>query len=543
MKRRILFILFFLGLSFLQPANAFATIGLSPPQIYTEGLLRDVAHEYTVKIVRSDASEEMLMTAEAAGEDAQYLQLEPTFLIPAGQDTYEYTFSILPKNAPIGEYNARVDFIGANPLESVTEGTGVGVRPGVILLLGFTVSDEEVLSYGVSRISYSPIEEGNPVTVSLDVENTGNVTWQPDVVTLVFSNTVTGVVSGTATIDAADLPVLQPGETQTITKQIDISLKPASYTVHAEVEYGGEAVFTDEQVIEVLKTGTLSQSGEFVSLSIAKETFTPGEKGKLVGVFKNTGQSTLLSQMKVELYSVSTGELMDLILSDQLLVPAVQQQAFEVVFTAPKTDVYKAIAHVAYGNRVSGSQEAKFSVPAGQEVTEASGSFLGIVIVFILLTGTVLFFVTRRKKRLTSPVVSGPIAVGSTQVNGLWSGPDGALIEVFVDGRSVGQCVATGGTWSLGNIPPLISGAQVRATARMDDNRDGIVDMSDHPSAPSRGVLAMGGGTPIAKSVPPSPASTVPISTPPVMPVVSPVPTSPTTQPPVPPDDSWNVSV
>ncbi|WP_188467839.1 Ig-like domain-containing protein, partial [Marivirga lumbricoides] len=70
-------------------------------------------------------------------------------------------------------------------------------------------------------------------------------------------------------------------------------------------------------------------------------------------------------------------------------------------------------------------------------------------------------------KRADCPSINTPIAVGATTVSGTSSEADGAIIEVFKDGVSIGTTTVSANTWSLSGITALTSGEEITATAEV----------------------------------------------------------------------------
>jgi hypothetical protein len=67
--------------------------------------------------------------------------------------------------------------------------------------------------------------------------------------------------------------------------------------------------------------------------------------------------------------------------------------------------------------------------------------------------------------RSATPVVNSPLSVGATSVSGTSTEANGTVINVYVNGVSVGATTVTGGTWTLSGIAALTLSASVKATA------------------------------------------------------------------------------
>ncbi len=79
--------------------------------------------------------------------------------------------------------------------------------------------------------------------------------------------------------------------------------------------------------------------------------------------------------------------------------------------------------------------------------------------------------------RAACPGIDGPVADAATTVTGTSSEADGAIIELFRDGVSVGTTLVSSGTWSFTSISPALSiGEELTATAEVTDEKSTSYD-------------------------------------------------------------------
>lgn len=91
----------------------------------------------------------------------------------------------------------------------------------------------------------------------------------------------------------------------------------------------------------------------------------------------------------------------------------------------------------------------------------------------------------------TSPVpsISSPVIAASTSISGQSSGADGTVIKVFVNDIFINQTTVISGNWSLSvSASELQTDEQVKASATVDTNNDGVINGSDITSAYSTSV-------------------------------------------------------
>lgn len=408
----------------LVPQSVWANMGISPPEVTVQDILRDVPYVTSVYVYREFYDFDQIISVEFGGDDGRFLQGDGQFFMPAGMQRYEYDLTILPAGAAVGDYTARVDFTPQEPEEAVSDGTGVALRRGVSLILNFNVTGEQLIAYEVVESEFYPVEEESAVTVDFTLQNTGNVEWQPDEVVITITDPVTGEVVGTQTISSDDLPLLSPGETQIITQVLDIVLSEGEYTGVIDFYYESVLIASQTTSVSILKEGTLSQFGELTGLSTQKEIFTAGELGKFVGTFTNTGTTPYLATMNIEIYSLVTNSLSQVLVSDEQAVGPSETVTFDAVASLDAVGEYKAVALVEYGNKKSGTQEVTFQVEAmdilpGIELPTAIAAnkwmvpAVATVLGGLVLATMTLIFVRHRRKAFQivdahrSPPVSG----------------------------------------------------------------------------------------------------------------------------------------
>ena len=415
---------------FLLPSFAFANMGISPPEVVIDDVLRDVPNIVTVRILREDSSQDQQILVSFDGEDSRFLQGDSEFFMPTGQSVYEYELTILATDASVGDYSARADFAPELPDVEATFGAGVAVRRGVSLIVGFSVTGEESVGYTIDEVTYFPVEENGDLTTRFDLINDGNVEWRPDSVVITITDPVTGEVVGTETIPGTDLDVLLPGESVTVSSLLDLRLPTGNYVASTDFVYGDEVVSSQESNLEVLESGTISQVGEFTKLKASKETYLVGEVAQLVGYFGNLGNTPYVGNMNIQLFDMANDSLYQTLTSNELSIYSQQSVIFEVTTVLDRVGDFRAVAFVDYGNKQSGTQIVNFKVerpPAVKLIPDFVGSGLnkwiigiaGILLFSILII--FLFFIKKRNKR--KPVELSPADV-------ITSLPSGAKIVV-----------------------------------------------------------------------------------------------------------------
>jgi uncharacterized repeat protein (TIGR02543 family) len=100
------------------------------------------------------------------------------------------------------------------------------------------------------------------------------------------------------------------------------------------------------------------------------------------------------------------------------------------------------------------------------------------------------------------PVVSSPIAEGATSVSGTSTEADGTIIDVYVDGSSVGTTTVASNAWTMSGMTALNAGQQVKAKAtasgKLESGFSSTVTVQAYTSAPIVGSPISQGATAVS---------------------------------------------
>ncbi|MFH1632358.1 MAG: hypothetical protein ABIA47_05090 [bacterium] len=509
----------------LLPGDCFAdysVLGISPPTIYADDILRDVPYYQEVIIGRSDSTTEMPIEVSVLGEDAEFIIVDDGFVFQVGESQHLYSFSILPKGAPIGEYNAKIEFLPTEIDTGDMKGTaGVILRRGVGLGVYFTVTDRQTIEFEILDFKVLPSEEGLPIMAKYTVENSGNVAWRPDIIDFIVYDAGSGETMLSTSVEGADIDYVTAGATEEITQEIGILEVAGDYILTANFFFNNTLVYSASEAFEVFLSGTLKQFGEFSGFTSNKTEYEVRETIALSGQFENIGEIPVVSRLVVEIYS-SDETLVDTLMGESVTVGVGETVTLRGVTRLDQPGVYKFIAYVEYGNKVSGTNSINITVLRAYSPFVLAMSGLGALL-FVILAVFLLALLKRRKKKLEPPVVNAPIYAKSTAITGTSITADGSLVEVFIDNKPLGTAFVQNKQWALAvTADKLYAGAQVKATARIDSNNDNRAELSDKSSKMSAGVVVQ---SPPLQPAEQQPAMQVPIA--PVAPETPPVPLAP----------------
>ena len=350
-------------------AEAFA---ISPPVITAPAVMKNISQTKTVTLSRSvgDPEGEIFFNVIASGETAAYLDFPETFSIPEGVERAVFSIDIVPTDLANGDYESIVTFEGLAP-ESEDGSSSVGIIQAIGAYVRFTVSGEEVVDYSIDNMNVSDSETDQVHYVVLTLSNAGNVQWRPEKVLFRFTDTEDESNVVEAIVEKEGLAFLDPGLLrEEVRIGVDADLIQGSYDISADV-YDAEGVVTtvSARSFNVFAPGTLSQSGELISLETNKTSYKKGDKIKLDAVFANTGEGSATVKLMTEIY---LGEdYIDVMRGDELVVGFGEEVTLSEIIELDEDGEYTLSSYVFYGNQKTATKEV---VVAVGNATSSSGA-------------------------------------------------------------------------------------------------------------------------------------------------------------------------
>jgi hypothetical protein len=378
------------------PKAALATLGVSPPTVYPDPLVKESVYKQDIHIMRDDPADEVVLEVHFGGADGRFLVGNPEMVLPAGSGDSKYEIGIAPKDAAVGEYSARIDFVPKKIETLNTGGSGMVIRRGVTVLVRFKVTGEQKLSYIIRDIELMPFEEEQNPQLRFRVQNTGNVEFKLSKITVTIYNAASldrnpADIVQTVTIPEEQLDVSFPGQENIFLKNLEVALKRGAYIGEVNFIYNDKTVQTTELKFNVLPTGSLKTFGDFTSLRTDKKVYLPGEPIKIFGNFKNSGQVPFRAKMITEIHAENK-DLVDLATSEEIAYPTGSERELVATSNIKTPGKYHLISNIQYGNKVS---------PILTTDIEITGSEFSVVIwitiAFILLLLAILIAMLVRR--------------------------------------------------------------------------------------------------------------------------------------------------
>lgn len=133
-----------------------AGLGISGARLDIE-LEPDSKHQHIVTLVRSHPEEDEEYSVDVRGDGAEFVSVREGNLVvlPRGERTSEFTIDINTANAPLGNYEARVEFLPAKELEHDSGGI-LNIIQGVSVNVTFDIVEQLTAPPEVIDISNNP---------------------------------------------------------------------------------------------------------------------------------------------------------------------------------------------------------------------------------------------------------------------------------------------------------------------------------------------------------------------------------------------------
>ena len=232
---------------------------------------------YVIDLSTNDASQEMVVTAKVTG-DSEVLNWvtvkdKDNLTMPVGaQHTPLYVEVNVPKEAKVGRYTGNISLTVAprqlNP-------NNISILLGGNIAVDLRVVNHDVVDFWVRSISVSPIVEGQPLTLGVDLKNMGNTPVSSLETKLQILDYKTEKPIATAEGGALSR-VIYPQTMDTAEIQVPIpSLSAGQYWVKADAIKAGKSVYTNRLFLEVSPPNVNSAVKTSVQVAMSGEAIKP----------------------------------------------------------------------------------------------------------------------------------------------------------------------------------------------------------------------------------------------------------------------------
>ncbi len=385
MKKRLsLMGLFFIIMLALQVYSV--SIGISPGRVEFDNLLRDGYAERTV-IITTSSEEEISGHFKVTGDIKDWLSFEPSTDTFTMSRSNPYRLKIIirpPADMPTGNYSGNIEFI-TDTIGSIGGRAGGIIKTAVILILNSEVSGEEITECSAGAFEINDVEEGFPIEFSANIFNGGNVRIRPKITVDIWDQLqenllLTGEYTGEEVL---------PTTERKITGQIKNNLAVGQYwaTIKAE-ECGSEAFLT----FNIVEEGGIVDKGYFKGLLNQPWVYV-GQTVEIVAEFLNQGKRSVKAKFKGAIRR--DDEIVEVIETDEILVPSGEQGDFFIYFTPKEEGRYTLNGRILYNKKLTFEKGTVINavLPEAQE-NEESNNFLPFIIYLVIIV-TIIFILRK----------------------------------------------------------------------------------------------------------------------------------------------------
>lgn len=366
-------------LSFVSSVN----IGVSPASVRFEDVMREGYAERYITI-SADSESSVRVDFESWGDVAEWIDLPNETIYVSKGNPKQIKISISPpSDIPNGNYTGFVKVMTGSNSE-VLEDHAVGkIQSSLDLAIFVSVTDIEFVDCEVSDIEISSAEEGDPVILSMDVLNKGNVRLRPNVLADIWDQDQNDVLKSESFFGDSLLPTIENEfEFEISSKDLDLGQYWSEISL-AECDF--EKLLT----FDILEEGAMKSNG--VLLNIRSQS--DAKKGNPVLFepnFKNIGEKRVSAQFKGQV--LYNGKVVELVESEKLNVEVDTVEGLDFYFTPEKSGKYVVLGRVYYDNKKTFESTTTLNVEGGVLIMPF------LYVVFLILIGGLVYKIRISRK-------------------------------------------------------------------------------------------------------------------------------------------------
>lgn len=156
-----------------------AAFGTSPPWVRNDHLLPGTSFEQIINLSRNDPDQDMKVNIRITGdkEIQNWIKIEnqSRLVMKAGETILPMKVIVeVPKRAALKDYRGGI-FVTLEPVQAEgQQGGTVAITLGANITVELSVIGTKVTNYRIQSISTTPVEEGQPLALNVELENFGN---------------------------------------------------------------------------------------------------------------------------------------------------------------------------------------------------------------------------------------------------------------------------------------------------------------------------------------------------------------------------------
>ena len=387
--KKIIFIVLILAIifPFMGNVSAAGVVGVSPGNVIFENVLRNGYAERFITIT-IDSENPINILTEPRGEIESWLEI-PSNLTVSKDDPGRLLIAVSPPtDIPNGNYTGFLRISTEALNEGGAEGHAVSaVRAVLDVAITVEITDLEILQCRANNFEAFSAEKGDEARFDINIFNNGNIRLRPNVVIDIWDQDQIGIVK---TVELKGEEILPTREERLSFNLETNDLDLDQYWAEVNVV---ECFSSETLTFDVLEPGALKAEGILLKI-FSKAWSEVDETIPIVADFKNTGEKDLDAKFKGEI--TREGRIVQVIESEEAIVPIGQATNFTFFFTPQKAGRYVASGRIFYDKKRT--FESSTIINIGPKKFGFKQVILTVLYIAIFFVIAILFYKIRKER-------------------------------------------------------------------------------------------------------------------------------------------------
>ena len=354
-------------------------IGVSPTALNYENVMKGAPNQKQIMLFNTEDTEKYYEIYSGGNTSEWFSFSEKNFSISPKSSKPIIVTVTPPFDIPNGVYE---DIIYIKEVTNFKggEGASVGIAPAVGVKTIMNISEKEIISGIVHKISAENNEIGEPIQFLIRYSNTGNVKSAPEI--------IINISKGRENMDTIEKEVaVSAGQNKDILIEWEtLNQEAGDYVANIGVFLDNSQTKSEGIVFKILPKGALTKSAEVTELN-APNAVGIGKTAKIEVKIKNTGTGEINAKITGEIYL--NDELVGTVNGDNVLVYQGQTGTLAAYFKPEKQGDYLIKSSVMYEGKSINLDDIIITVKEEMNSGGIKGSESSSA-PFISLTGIIL---------------------------------------------------------------------------------------------------------------------------------------------------------
>ncbi|MEM4331081.1 MAG: hypothetical protein QW273_03685 [Candidatus Pacearchaeota archaeon] len=383
-KRTIAFLVLLCFFYFLSAVEA-GQVGVSPASLTFDKVLRGgYAEKYLTLTVNSD--ETYKVRINFSGEISSWLEVENRSLELNRNNPLRISIKAHPpEDIPNGNYTGFIRIFIERDSKVIDQHAVSSIKTALDVFVVIEIVDFEIKECLAKNFKVSSSEKGEPIIVSLDIFNRGNIKFKPEVEFKIWDLEKRKLIKQ----DKVYLDFVKPTTESSLSFEIPTSdFEIGQYWIDVfSIDCYSNQVLT----FDILEEGALRSSG-YIKEIVLDSWVKTGETMKIIVLFENNGEKNVKAKFKGTISL--NNKIIEILESEFFSVAINETYPFVFYFTPKKEGVYKLSGSVYYDGKKTFEKSKIINVQSNK-----SSIFVILKYSFYLLLLIVIIYLIREIKK------------------------------------------------------------------------------------------------------------------------------------------------